>query len=423
MFAAFRSARRKSSHIAMAVALAGSAAFGIATTSSIAYAQDTDYSEAFVEAYQPVAALTEGEAANFESARAQLETVIAAAETPDDRMAAGNLVLRVGQNLRDDSLRRRGVEMILDSGRLPAEQLGQYNWYRANFAYADGDYAIVRSAVQAALANGYVDSDSDPANDPEYLVQQSYTAEGNPAAGVAYMMDIVQQRLAAGQAVPERWLLRALQDSLDNDLTQQATEMSALVAQVFPTERNWTNAVQIVNAYYELEPSERVDLYRLMQATQTITTRGEIFGFAEDLDPRIMGNEVLSVLEYGIQKGLIDSGDSYYTDLSSIATPRAATDRNSVSTYVAEGESGDALDAMATGDVLYSLDDYAQAQRFYQLALERGGDANTAHMRIGIAEAMQGNYSAAKAHFAQVAGSRVPTATLWSIYADQQMAQ
>jgi len=421
MFAAFRSARRKSSHLAMAIALVGGAAFGTAATAPAAYAQD--YSSGFVDAYQPVATLTQGEAPNYESARGQLDAVFAAIETPDDRMAAGNLALIVGQNLSDDTLRRRGIEMMLDSGMVPVEQLGQFHWYHANFAYNDGDYAIARTAVQSALANGYVDSDSEPSNDPEFLTHQSYVAEGNPVAGVAYIMGVAQERMAAGETVPERWLLRALQDSLDNDLTQQATDMSALVAQVFPTEQNWTNAVQIANVYYELEPSERVDLYRLMQATDTLTTRGELFGFADDLDPRIMGNEVLSVLQYGIEKDIIDAGDSYYSELTGVATPRAATDRNSVSTYIADGENGDALDALTTGDVLYSLADYAQAQRFYALALERGGDSNTANMRMGIAHVMQGNYTAAKDRFAQVTGNRAPTANLWSIYSDQQMAQ
>ncbi|WP_340587654.1 tetratricopeptide repeat protein [Erythrobacter alti] len=405
----------------MAIALAGGAALGAAATAPAAYAQD--HSSGFVEAYQPVAQMTQGETPNHAGARAQIEAVFAAIETPDDRMAAGNLALIIGQNLNDDVLRRRGIDTMLASGKVAPEQLGQFHWYSANFAYNAGDYAVARQAIERALANGYVDSDSEPGNDPEYVMHQSYVAEGNPAAGVAYIKGIAETRFAAGQAVPERWLLRALQDSLDNNLTQQATEMSALVARHYPTQRNWTNAVQILNAYYELEPAARIDLFRLMQATNTITTRGELFRFAEDLDPRIMGNEVLSVLQHGVQNGVIDTGDAYYTELTGIATPRAATDRRQVSTYVAEGESGDALDALATGDVLYSLDDYAQAQRFYELALERGGNPNTAHTRMGITHAMQGNYAAAKDHFSRVTGDRAPIANLWSIYADQQMAQ
>lgn len=419
MFAAFRSARRKSSHLAMALALAGGAAFGTAITAPTAMAQD--YSRDFVEVYQPTAALTQGETPDFEAARAGLQAVYAAIETPDDRMAAGNLTLIVGQQLSDDGLRRSGLEMMIESGMVPAEQIGLFHYYVANFAFNAGDYAVARSEIEAAVANGYVDADSEDINDPEYIIMQSYSAEDNPLAAIEYITGVAQQRVAAGQAVPERWLLRALQDSYDYELIPQATSVSQILLQISPTDQNWLNALQVINVLNEWEPAERVDFARLMMEADVLTQRPEFIRYIEDLDPRIMGNEVLGILQAGLAAGEFEAADPYYIEVRDIATPRAAADRRQISTYISDGENGDSREAMSTGEVLFSMGDYAQAERFYQLALERGFEANTANTRIGIAQAKQGNFAAAIDSFAQVSGTRATIATMWSAYASAQM--
>ncbi|QZH74714.1 MAG: hypothetical protein JY451_13800 [Erythrobacter sp.] len=423
MFRAFRTARRKSSHFALALALAGGVALGSTAFAPAAYAQDQDYSEGFVEVYQPAAALTQGDAPDYAGLRAQLPAVHAAIQTPDDRMAAGNLTLIAGQNLDDDGLRRQGLEMMIASGKVAPEQLGSFHWYVANFAYNAGEYAAARTSIDAALANGYVDSDDQPQNDPEYIYMQSYIAEGNPAAALAYLTDLAETRQAAGNPLPERYLLRGLQDSYDAELAAEATDVSVLLLQANPTRQNWINTLQVVSVLTELEPAERVDLARLMLATDALTQRPEFVRFAEDLDPRIMGGEVLKVLQAGMDAGEFAADDPYYVEVRGIAEPRAAEDRRQVATYVREGEGGDARDALATGDVLYSLEDYTQAARFYQLAAERGLDSNTANTRLGIALTKAGDYPAAKEAFASVNGTREPMARLWSVYVDTLSAQ
>lgn len=423
MFRAFRTARRKSSHFALALALAGGVVFGSAAIAPAAHAQDRDYSSAFVAVYQPAAALTQGDAPDFQAARAQLAAVHAAIVTEDDRMAAGNLTLIVGQNISDDNLRRQGLEMMLASGKVAPDQIGSFHWYLANFAYNAGDYAEARTAITAALANGYVDTDNDTQNDPEYVYAQSYSAEGNPAAGVAHLVDLAQARMAAGQAVPERWLLRSLQDAYDGELVAEATEVSLMLLRTNPSPQNWINTLQVVGVLTELEPAERVDLFRLMYETDALTQRPEFVRFAEDLDPRIMGGEVLRVLQAGLAADEFTTDDPYYVEVLAIAQPRAAEDRRLVATYVREGEGGDARDALATGDVFYSMEDYAQAARFYQLAAERGADSSTANTRLGIALTKAGDYAAAREAFAQVTGVREATARLWSVYADTLAAQ
>ena len=421
MFRAFRSARRKSSQFALALALAGGAAVGTAAIAPAAMAQD--YSSGFIEVYQPTADLTQGETPDYEAARARLDAVHAAVETDDDRMAAGNLTVILGNQLDDGALRRTGLEMMIASGKVAPEQLGQFHFYVASYAYNAGDYAAARAAIEAAIANGYVDTDTTAANDHEFLLMKTYVGEDNPTAGLAYILGEANKLEVAGQPVPESWLLQGLQDAYNANLTNEATDVSLVLLRQNPSKQNWTNTLQVANALNELEPSARVDLFRLMLEADAMTQRGEYIRLVEDLDPRIMGSEVITVLDAGVASGQLDASDPYYVEVRGIAEPRAAADRREKAATIAEGESGDARMALTTGDVLYSLGDYAEAERFYETALERGFDSNTANTRIGITLVKQGDYAAAQEAFGQVSGARTPVAKLWSAYAESLATQ
>ena len=90
-----------------------------------AAAPKANYSKKFVEAYKPVEDLSKaGDAAG---AKAQLPAVIAAAETPDDKSAAGGLVYNIGTQTSDTALQRQGLDLMIASGRADATKLGQYN--------------------------------------------------------------------------------------------------------------------------------------------------------------------------------------------------------------------------------------------------------------------------------------------------------
>ena len=408
MYRAFRSARRKASAIALAAALAGGVGFA-------APAAAQDYSDGFVEVYQPVAQLTQGEAPNAASARTQLDAVYAAVQTAKDKYAAGNLTLIVGNQLEDEVLRRRGLEMMIESGQVAPEQLGQFNYYVANFAYNAGDYAAARAAIDAATAAGYADSDADPANDPEYIYLQSYFAEENPTAAVAYLNNLVGSR-----TVPERWLLRGLQETYDAGLPSEALGISEALLKNYPSQQNWINTLQVINALTEFDAPARVDLVRLMMDTNSLTQRADFVRLAEDLDPRTMGGEVLRVLQAGVTAGQFDTGDAYYTEVRGIAQPRAAADGREKASLLSEGRSGSGRDAISAGDVMLSLEDYAAAEELFTRALNNGGDRDTALTRLGIAQVRQGKFAEAKASFDQVSGTRAPIAKMWSLYAESQ---
>lgn len=430
-----QSARSAVASFALAIALTGGLAVGsIAATSDAAQAQrnrdrdrDSGNEEArnspgFVAAYQPAQVMTTPETANFEGARAALPGVIAAIETPADRNLAGNLSLVIGQNLQDQALQRQGLELMVQSGLTPPERLGLFNFFIGSLSYNAGDYAAARSAMEAALAAGYVNDDEDARNDPEYVIFLTHVAEENEVQAITYLMQQHAARQAAGQTTPERWLLGALQESYNlDDGARVLTAANALLA-TYPTDLNWQNSLRMVNQLYELEPQARIDLARLMRHNNALVDRAEYVRYIEDLDPRLMSNEVQTVLALGLANGVFTQTDPYYVEVKGIADSRAPGDRNGADRMIAEARTGDGLDAVGAGDVLYSLGDFVRAEEMYRLALSKGYDANTANTRIGIAQAEQGNYAGAIASFEQVSGARAPVAGMWATYARQQLA-
>ena len=421
MFRPLTFARRKYSHrlasaTALAMTLAAGGVAGSAVLSAPAAAQE--YSRDFVELYQPVAETVNAEGGDIASVSGQFAAIAAAADSADEQLAAGQLIVSAGTKIDDPQLQRQGLELMLNSGKTPPDRVGPYNFYLGQITYNAKEYATARAAFEAALAAGY----SDPQVDIPGLIAETYFAEGNGQGGIEYVRTAAAERVAAGGQVPERWLLRALQSAYEMNLTSEATELSGMLVENYPTERNWINSLQVVAAMNTFDDDQRLDLLRLMRETGALTQRAEYVRYIEAADPRIMSNEVDDVLAAAVAAGEIAQSDTYYTEVKAIVDQRAGIDRREAPAMIAEAQgSSDASLAVDAGDVAFSLDDFGQAEAMYQMALDKGAaDRDMLLTRLGISQAKQAKYAEAKATFEQVGGVRAPIAQMWSIYADTQ---
>jgi tetratricopeptide (TPR) repeat protein len=412
------------SALTLAIALAGGAVMVTAATADPAAAQrggrnaapQTQNSEAFVKAYEPVAAIVNAEAGDFASAKPQVPGLVAAIETPDDRNAAGNLILNLGNKLKDTQLQRQGLELMVASGKVDPAQLGQFQFFIGSLAYDARDWAAARTALQAAVAAGYREGN------PDAMIAETYFGENQSAQGLAFLKSVIERNVAAGQPVPEAWFVRGLKVAYDARLTDEATEWSALLVANAPNKTNWQRGLQVVNSLHQLDPQARLDLLRLMLATDAMSDRREYEDYIEAADPRIMSNEVSRVLAAGVQGGVFASGDQYYDEIKQIADQRAPEDRRDAPGLATEARgaaSGTA--AQNAGDVFLSLSSWAEAEEMYALALQKGGvDRDRTLTRLGIAQAQQGKKAEAKATFAQVGGARAPVARMWTAYVESR---
>jgi len=408
-----------SSALALALSLGGGAVVATGLTASPALAQQqpkANNSAAFAKAYQPVAAIVNAEGGDVAAAKAQLPGVVAAVETPDDRFSAGNLVLLVGNKLKDSALQRQGLELMVASGKADPAQLGQFNFFIGSLAYEAQDWAAARKALEAAIAAGYTE------NDPPALIAESYFKEGQNQQGLTYLKGLIETRKAAGQTVPDAWLLRGLQVAYQAKLPDAATDWSTLLVASSPSSENWVKALQVVGAVHDLEPQAQLDLLRLMAETGALTDRREYVSYIETADPRIMANEVGRVLDAGVQKGIFNTGDEYYDEVKRVVDQRAPQDRADAPKLASDArKSAAGKDAQNAGDVLFSLGSFAEAEQMYALALEKGGiDRDQLLTRLGIAQAEQGKLAEAKAAFGQVSGARAAVARMWTAYVDSK---
>jgi len=424
MFQVTASALRKSgmgfvSAFAMTAALAGGTMMASTLFAAPAHAQDkADYSKAFVEAYAPVneALSAAADAAAAEPLRPQLDSVIAAVETVDDKMAAGSLLIAAGGKLGDTVLQRRGLEMQLEAGKVPEAQVGQFNFFVGNFYFGEQNYAAARPFLERAIAAGYTE------NSPQGMLAETYFRGNQQAQGLTYLKGEIDKRDASGVAVEESWLRRGLGVAYESGLKAEAGDWAAMLVARYPTERNWRDAVRVVKETNSFTPEERLDLLRLMLVTNSFDNGQEVLDYVEAADPRRMPNEVVRVVDYAVSKDLVAMDNPYIKESYDLASGRAAADRTETAGLVAEAQSSaNPRVALGVGDSFMSFQDYAKAEELLQTALGKAGvDAARANTRLGIAQAMQGKYADAKASLGQVSGTRGPIAELWIAYVDSK---
>lgn len=411
-----RTAHRRglASAIALAVAFAGGAVVTTAVLPSPAYAQK--YSRNFVKVYGPVADLVNAEDGDPAAAQAQLPAVYQAIENDDDRFAAGNVTLILGNKLSNAELQRTGLEMMLDSGKVPDEQVGQFQFIAGNLAYAAGDFAAARSRLQAGIEAGYTQ------DNPELMILQSYYEEDNVSGGNAYLRQLASANEAAGTQLSQDWILLGLQSAYDRDDLAGSVEVTDLLIEQYPTAENWYKGLQVLYSLGNYEGQELLDVLRLMRLTGAPMERREYVSYIETADPRIMGNEVVDVLAAAVASGELEATEEYYIDVNRVASERAPEDRRDAPGLAEEGRnSSTGAAAHNAGEVYLSMGAFAEAEEMYSLALEKGvEDANRTLTRLGMVQAQQGKLAEATETFGKVEGVRAPIATMWQAYVDTQ---
>ena len=417
--------------IAMAAAL-GVTGYGFTATpahaaKAAAKPKKASYSKEFVAAATPIQeelkTLEQLKASG--AAKAQLDAAVAAAlpkaeaaaaavtaGNDADKMAAGNFLLSLGSINEDNALRKRGVQMMVESGQIEAEKQPTFQFYLGNFAYATKDYATASAALKAASEAGFQNDALGP------LLVDSYGQAGRAKEGLAVFKQAVASRKAAGLAVPDSWFNRASLVAYNNKLGPEAIEVATLSVSQNPTKPNWLNAAQMVRTFGGLDVPATLDLFRLMDRSGGLENdpkfvRAEYKEYIESADPRRLPGEVVRVIDKGLSSGALSQSDGWVTEARQNASGRVASDKASLAGEVAGAKAAGGVRALGLGDAFLSYSNAAQAEELYKAALNGGADANIALTRLGIAQYDQGKYAEAKANFEKVAGIRQPIARLW----------
>lgn len=348
---------------------------------------------------------------SLQAEKGAVEQAFTAGTTPDDRFFAGQLALNLGNLGADKSMQRRGLQAMIDSGKLPPADAAKYSYYVGGLSYDIKDFAGARTAFAAALAGGYSE------NGVEALLADAYINDNQVPEGLRILQQAAAKR---GAAAPEDWLRRGVVVAYKARLVEYANSFSTQLVGAYPSTENWALTVSVVRDLGKFQQQEQIDLLRLMERTRSYSEARDYVEYVQSADPRRLPGEALKIINAGIASGKLDPKDPFVTDAKTMATARVPADKASLVGLERDARAANATAAtvMAGGDAFLSYDDSGKAADLYQIAVGKPGvDLPRALTRLGIAQTDLGRFAEAQATFAKVDGVRKPIAALWSAYA------
>ncbi len=428
--------RKRASSLALAIALAtGTATIATAVFPAEANAQrkrDRDkkseeadgggYSDEFREAYVPLDEALKAEGANVAALMPQIEALVPLLTTADEKIAGGGLIFNAGVASQDRALQLRGMEMMLESGMVPAENAGRYTFMAYQLANQQQDYAKARRYLQSAIDMGYT-SEGISASDLRIAMAESFFNENQYEEGYAYLMDAIEARKAEGAQVDEQWYRRGVTVAYENEAVPEVYDFATMWIADYPSAENWRDAINLTRNLNTFEGAQILDLFRLGREVDALTEASDYDYYVEAADPRRLPREVKDVIEEGMAAGVVSADNLFISEALETATGRIQSDRADLPALERDAMAADAQlrTVTAAGSAFLSYGEYDKAIGFYERALEMPGvNTDEALTRLGIAQVGAGDYAAARETLGKVSGARMPIAKLWIAYAEQQ---
>ncbi|MCJ2186311.1 hypothetical protein [Novosphingobium beihaiensis] len=363
------------------------------------------------------AAKTQIDAALGGDGKAAFEAAIPTATTPDDKHALGSMLRNYGILSKDLAFKQKGTLLMLDSGKLAADKVGQMDYDAGVTAYQLKDWTSAATYLKAAKDAGF----QDPNNQLELILADAYKRSGNTEAVLQMAKEDIAAAEANGTAPAETSLRTVLQQTYSAKQLGPSTEYAALLGQYYP--KSWNIAISVVGQLAALPREQDVDLMRLKFLTNSMTEKRDYFTYLEDVDPRAYPGEAMKVINDGLAKGKLTEAE-IAADKSNTQS-RVASDKASLPSVASDAmkPGAKAGTVVGAGDVFLSYDQPAKAETFYAKALGMPGvDADKVALRLGMTQALQGKYADAESNFAKVNGPRATVAKMWSAYAKGKAA-
>ncbi|MEM7664445.1 MAG: hypothetical protein AAF250_01185 [Pseudomonadota bacterium] len=426
--------RKRSSGMALAIALATGA---VVATGSFGFAEPAhaqkkkkkkekeekaSYSEEFIAAYTPLNDALNAEGTDLAPLKPQLTALASLSTSPDEQIASGGLIYNAGAKLSDRALQLEGLQLMLASGKAPADQIGRYNYIAYTLAGNMEQWEQARGFLQSAIDANFT-TEGVTAADLQISLAESYFSEERYKEGLAYLSQAIEAREQAGQPVDERWYRRGLTVAYTNEIVPEVYDFTYGWVADYPSAENWRDAINITRNLNAYEDQEILDLLRFSKKVDALTDKQDYIIYVDAADARRLPQEVKSLIEQAYASGTIGQEDTFIAESLSTASGRLAGDRRDLPSLEADASaSGAALrTVVAAGDAFYSYGEYEKAAGFYERSLTMPGvDTARVLTRLGMSQIQMGQYDTAKATLAKVSGARMPIARLWSTYADQQ---
>ena len=353
---------------------------------------------------------------------ANADAIAPAIQNNDDKAVVGNYYLAAGQGSKDEKAIGKGVDLMLESGRVAPDQQAALYTAQGQIAYQANNYDKAITALTAAQKAGSANADLTP------LLVESYAKKGQTLTALQTIDQGIDANQKAGKPTPKEWFPRAF--TIAYATKPNAPDYAAIRAEASQINRKWlaqensgTVWHDVLLMYTESHQGDAElanDVRRLMYATGGLKSAPDYLEYAEAVYQKNPG-EAKTVLDEGVKKGAYTfAANRNANEINDIVTKRVAADKAALpSSEKAAGTNPAARIAISVGDGYYGYGNWAKAVEMYKLALtKQGADANLLNTRIGMALARSGDAAGAKAAFAQVQGPRKELADFWTVYLD-----
>ena len=376
-----------------------------------------------------VAAQTALAAHDFVTAQTNIDAALAAATTDDERYIAQALHLQLianqaqvdgaadtAANARHDQALIAPLDALLANPSTPATEIGRYAYLRGSIAFNQQKYADALTYYQKAQAAGFQSEDF------SLQLVKSKVESGDVTGGIAQLGQIIDQEKAAGRTPSESWYrygIAKLYKTPDHAGTLDWVERWLTA---YPTSKNWRDAIIVFGfqgpTAARMGKPERVDLFRLMRATNSLADQGDYLEYAQLAYDLGLPTEAKTVIAAGKSAGKIASSSADAAAIAKDAQTAISNDKSLSSLSTEAKASANGKLAQQTADAYLGSGEYQNAIELYRLALQKGSvDTDAVNTHLGIALAMSGDKAGAAAAFDAVKNNpRTEIASLWKTW-------
>lgn len=391
----------------------------LATAGVGAHAATPKTSPAFADQFMAADAAVKAKRYAEVEAKAKEVLNSSSRKAPDDIYAANYFLLEVAKSKKDNAGIIAALEGMLGSGfaLTPAEQ----NAFRTALVSANYQQKNFPQAIKHGtdlIKNG-------GANEDVYtVVGQSYYQTKNYGEAVKLFEGLVANDEKAGRK-PDRRQLALLQDAYSKAGNAEAAQATLeKLVRHHPDPQTWNVLIYEVKKE-KLDPRQRVQLYRLMDATSNLKHPQDITAYSDAATSLGLYAEANKALETGKKLNVFKAPDEVSRSERYLASNKKAADAALAELPQLESEAkaaptGNEYNALAMQQ--FSFGEYAKAAAAAKAAAEKGGLKNPddAHVLLGIAQLKAGQKADAKKTFSSIKTSDPVTlriAKLWELYA------
>jgi len=308
------------------------------------------------------------------------------------------------------------LDALIANPATPAADRGRYAYRRGALAFNGKQYPIALQYFAKAKELGY----SDP-NLPLQIIKAKMDS-GDVAGATADLDASITQMSASGQKAPEEYYRYAIAKSYAAKRKPETMAWLKKWITAYPSAKNWRDVLILSgiqkDALITLDEPQKVDIFRLMRATNSLADQTDYLQYADSVNRRGLPSEAQAVIKEGLASGKIPAANTMAKGLLADATKNIAADGplSGLEKRAATAPNGKL--AAGTADAYLGQNNYAKSVELYRLALTKGGvDADDVNLHLGIALARSGDKAGAATAFSAVKASpKADIAGLWTTW-------